>query len=304
MEKDDEVKGIGNSYDFGVRMFDPRVGRWFAPDPLENEFPYISTYVYALNNPINVIDEDGRAPDPVIIKYFQTAINSMIRKDAISLYNNISSRVYRNYHVPIKDTDGAYARLNDEKYLFNKEKHGGSFKDSYFLGKTQFAFYDINIDASYILNVRNKTSLYTITSTQYRGLGGKPHVLSGMYDQKNGYFIEIMSQSNQEALVLGFISFKNHSDLLKVKMAIDRGITAEYERLLSQDPDLKAQYDADKILKESNELKNQAANKPNDKNLQKRYKEKRKEYVKAMDKVQKLYIEEVTKRMKKNEKKS
>ncbi|GGD36603.1 hypothetical protein GCM10011343_28070 [Flavobacterium orientale] len=34
MEKDDEIKGEGNSYDFGARMLDPRVGRWFAPDPI------------------------------------------------------------------------------------------------------------------------------------------------------------------------------------------------------------------------------------------------------------------------------
>ena len=59
MEKDDELKGEGNSYDFGARMLDPRVGRWFAPDPLESNFPFESPYVFASNNPIIYIDSEG-----------------------------------------------------------------------------------------------------------------------------------------------------------------------------------------------------------------------------------------------------
>ena len=63
-EKDDELKGIGNSYDFGARMLDPRVGRWFAPDNAEKKYPDISTYSYCLNNPINLTDPDGNDPEP------------------------------------------------------------------------------------------------------------------------------------------------------------------------------------------------------------------------------------------------
>jgi RHS repeat-associated protein len=60
---DDELKGEGNSYDFGARMLDPRVGRWFAPDPLEEKGPEYSTYNYTFNCPINLTDPDGRWPD-------------------------------------------------------------------------------------------------------------------------------------------------------------------------------------------------------------------------------------------------
>ncbi|MBU2019491.1 MAG: hypothetical protein KJ941_07590, partial [Bacteroidetes bacterium] len=60
MEKDDEIKGKGNSYDFGARMLDPRVGRWFKTDPLNYKQPDQSPYKAMLNCPILYSDPDGR----------------------------------------------------------------------------------------------------------------------------------------------------------------------------------------------------------------------------------------------------
>jgi RHS repeat-associated protein len=60
MEKDDEVKGEGNSYDFGARIFDSRVGRWLAVDPLAAKYPHLSPYNFTGNNPILYVDYDGR----------------------------------------------------------------------------------------------------------------------------------------------------------------------------------------------------------------------------------------------------
>lgn len=59
-EKDNEVKGEGNSYDFGARIYDPRVGRMLSVDPQAGAYPNISSYAFAINNPICAIDPDGR----------------------------------------------------------------------------------------------------------------------------------------------------------------------------------------------------------------------------------------------------
>ncbi len=60
MEKDDEVKGSGNSYDFGARIYDPRLGIWLSLDPLASKYPAISPYVAFADNPIFFVDKDGR----------------------------------------------------------------------------------------------------------------------------------------------------------------------------------------------------------------------------------------------------
>ena len=60
MEKDDEVKGKGNSLNFEYRMYDSRVARFFSSDLLEVNYPYNSTYSFTENNPIFFLDPDGK----------------------------------------------------------------------------------------------------------------------------------------------------------------------------------------------------------------------------------------------------
>lgn len=68
MEKDDEVKGNGNSLDFGARIYDPRVGRWLSRDTLEGKYPELSPYHFSANNPVLLVDRDGRDFGISIIK--------------------------------------------------------------------------------------------------------------------------------------------------------------------------------------------------------------------------------------------
>lgn len=67
MEKDDEIKGSGNSYDFGARMLDPRLGRWLTIDPLAGKQPSFSPYKAFLNSPVIFNDPDGKDEFLVII---------------------------------------------------------------------------------------------------------------------------------------------------------------------------------------------------------------------------------------------
>ena len=68
MEKDDEVKGIGNSYDFGARMYDSRVGRWLSIDKLFSKRPNQSQYSFVANNPIINKEIDGNDYEVIVNK--------------------------------------------------------------------------------------------------------------------------------------------------------------------------------------------------------------------------------------------
>ena len=58
-EKDDEIKGEGNSVNYKYRMHDPRVGRFFAVDPLASKYPYNSPYAFSENRIIDKIELEG-----------------------------------------------------------------------------------------------------------------------------------------------------------------------------------------------------------------------------------------------------
>lgn len=78
MRKDDEIYGAtGTSYDFGARLYDPRVGRWLSLDPMAASYPGISPYVFVANSPLQYVDPDGRKIDranSVGLKEFRRAL--------------------------------------------------------------------------------------------------------------------------------------------------------------------------------------------------------------------------------------
>lgn len=69
MERDDEISGAGNSYNFGARLMDPRAGRWMSTDAQEKKFPHASPYNFVLNNPIAMMDPDGNLPRGKVLFY-------------------------------------------------------------------------------------------------------------------------------------------------------------------------------------------------------------------------------------------
>jgi RHS repeat-associated protein len=63
-ENDDEAYGDDNQQDYGMRVYDPRLGRFLSVDPLFRDYPWNSTYAFAENDVIRNVDLDGAEKHP------------------------------------------------------------------------------------------------------------------------------------------------------------------------------------------------------------------------------------------------
>jgi RHS repeat-associated protein len=67
-ERDDEIKGSGNSLNYKYRMHDPRLGRFLSLDPLFKDYPHNSPYAFSENRVIDAIELEGA--ESKIIHYY------------------------------------------------------------------------------------------------------------------------------------------------------------------------------------------------------------------------------------------
>ena len=50
-ENDNEVKGEGNQQDYGMRIYDARLGRFLSVDPISSKYPKFTPYQFPSNRP-------------------------------------------------------------------------------------------------------------------------------------------------------------------------------------------------------------------------------------------------------------
>jgi RHS repeat-associated protein len=123
-ETDDEIKGEGNSVNYKYRMHDPRIGRFFAVDPLTAKYPYNSPYAFVSNSPILYIERKGRDYTPYVNHDTKTITIKAV------------------YYTECGDTDSYNSAVEATKFW---NEQGNKFQ--YKVGKGKDAdYYDIVFD--------------------------------------------------------------------------------------------------------------------------------------------------------------
>ncbi|MFZ1515365.1 MAG: hypothetical protein WAT21_08205 [Saprospiraceae bacterium] len=119
-EKDNEIKGSGNHISFINYGYDPRIGRRWRFDPLASKHPDWTPYNYCANNPILLVDPDGR--DWVISQSIKDDGTTVIQIMVTGKLINQSSTAYTS------DQMSAYStRLGDAI----KSYYGGASEDKF-----------------------------------------------------------------------------------------------------------------------------------------------------------------------------
>ncbi len=137
-EKQEKEFSDGNgleTYDYGFRMYDPQLGRMWQIDPHSESYSNITPYSYAINNPVNVIDPDGR--DAIFSLVYDKNGNLMGINISATIYirgsganaqrakelNKAASNMFAS-----KTVDGVAVSF-DINYSFNESIRPGDLKD-------------------------------------------------------------------------------------------------------------------------------------------------------------------------------
>lgn len=161
-ESDDELKGEGNSYDYGARMYDPRIGRWFATDRDEWNYPFVSPYAFALNNPIAFYDPDGN-----YVRGDKTKSMSSFFRVFKEWENEASKLKYRKSRArrkrPNESENHAKIRLFDEDFRAMKQRINTVGKNKNFSYNKSFGKYldaGLPLDVSHFFKMANLAQDY------------------------------------------------------------------------------------------------------------------------------------------------
>ncbi len=125
-ERDKDISE--GDYDFGARIQDPRLGRFLSIDPMYRNFPNLSPYIFAGNNPIKFIDEEGlfkldpslEKSHPLIYKYLSTQIEKDVMNSAII----INSFKTMNPNLQDRNIKGTFANNSGPTLVSSKYPNG------------------------------------------------------------------------------------------------------------------------------------------------------------------------------------
>jgi RHS repeat-associated protein len=84
-ENDKDVAGDGNQYDYGFRIYNPRIGKFLSVDPLTSSYPWYTPYQFAGNKPSIAIDLDGLEE---FVKTNWYDVNGKVYKTTIEVLEN------------------------------------------------------------------------------------------------------------------------------------------------------------------------------------------------------------------------
>lgn len=156
-ETGNDVKGIGNEQDYGMRIYDPRLGRFLSVDPLSPKFPNLSPYPMAGNTPIQAVDLDGGEPIRPKSLVFS-------KQDLGFLNRQLSSKVWSYYSYVPAESEAENATL-----IKIADSYGVIWDYETYFGRTT----QTNLHVDNLVWVEYNGTFYNMTKLANRSLSEK-----------------------------------------------------------------------------------------------------------------------------------
>jgi len=132
-ERDEETGLLYVSH----RYQDGRLGIWISVDPLAEKYPNVSSYVYCADNPVNIIDPDGR----VLLPWWKSPVvdnkNNVIlgfrTQESLTKFNQEynkqwkSSKIFRSFVTSLNRSQNKYSVY--QNYAWSTGGDGGNYGD-------------------------------------------------------------------------------------------------------------------------------------------------------------------------------
>ena len=120
-----------------ARHYHPTLSIWLSVDPMADKYPGVSPYVYCGNNPVRLVDKDGRDYTDFLNSETGDCIHVDDGKDQVVIINNY------NYNAIARMGKTAYSDMSsDQQSLYNEILNTGEKVDmNSELGKTIRAVY-------------------------------------------------------------------------------------------------------------------------------------------------------------------
>ena len=234
-ENDNEVKGEGNQQDYGMRIYDPRLGRFLSVDPISAKYSELTPYQFASNRPIDGINLDG-------LEYlnFNTSIYRFV--PSVSSSETVMFVIYENIPTQLQDPQtcdlrfSGYGPLNTDGTEYDPSKQGPRIFDNSKFERKNANFYGaasegrstngINslkgnaVPGASTVNGDNASMSNTINTENISSVGGAlgPSGLGGIFSNAWNY---ILPWSDQAGLIE---EAKKRDGFSKAVQRLDNGL--------------------------------------------------------------------------------
>jgi RHS repeat-associated protein len=197
----DEETGL---YYYGARYYEPRVSVWYGADPMQEKYPGVSSYAYALQNPVRFVYPDGKNPGDVF------ATKNAAARDFGKLYNDNSIRNNREYGATIYKVIASDGKVGYTYSIPNKGSSNSSVMPSQAPEGTTAVAY-VHSHAAYSFGTYNDNKFSgtaagatsgDIPYAKYYNIDGYVATPNGSlqrYDINTGKIIQVSSQMPSDA---------------------------------------------------------------------------------------------------------